>query len=197
MRSDAAAEREGYFETLYAANADPWQYDTCAYEFAKRAHTLSLLRPHYARGCEIGCSNGVLTAELAARCDRIVAIDISPAAAELARQRLAAVANAEVRVMHLPHDDLDGTFDLLMLSEVLYFLDADEVTAMAALAARHVAPGGDVLIVSYDGETQTRLSGRETTERFVTAAAPHFTLIHAEQRPEYHVRLLRRHHDAT
>jgi len=197
MRSDAPAERKTYFETLYAGNADPWQYNTCPYEIAKRAHTLALLRPRYARGCEIGCSNGALTAMLAERCDTILAVDISPAAAAMARERLAEVANAEVRVLHLPHDDLDGTFDLMILSEVLYFLDAAEVAAMAALAARWVRPGGDVLIVSYDGETLTRLTGRDTTDRFVAAAAPHFAVIHAEQRPEYHVRLLRRHDDAA
>jgi predicted TPR repeat methyltransferase len=192
MKSDDAVGRRAYFDTLYDGNPDPWRYDDCDYEIAKRADTLSFLRAHYARGCEIGCSNGVLTRALATRCDRVVGIDISQKAAALARDRLADCDSVEIRVMHLPHDEPDGVFDLLVLSEVLYFLAADELAQMAALAARIVVLQGDVMIVSYDGETRTDLSGRQATDLFCQAAERDFAIIAAEQRPEFHVRLLRR-----
>lgn len=67
IRSDDAAERKAYFETFYAEHADPWSYETCSYEIDKRADTLSFLRASYDRACEIGCSNGVLTQQLAPR----------------------------------------------------------------------------------------------------------------------------------
>ena len=193
MRSDIATEREGYFDALYARNIDPWQFEDSEYERLKRADTLTFLRAHYERGCEVGCSIGVLTEQLAPRCNTLLAVDIAQAAADKARVRLARYPGAEVRVMHLPQQDLDGDYDLLMLSEVLYFLSSNEIVAMADLAQRRVRPGGDVMIVSYDGETQTELGGRQATDVFSNACAPFFTLVRAEQREGYHVRLLRRH----
>jgi predicted TPR repeat methyltransferase len=192
MRSDTQTDRQAYFDSLYDGNADPWRYDDCDYEIAKRRDTLSFLRDHYETACEIGCSNGVLTRELAPRCTSILGIDIAQAAAQMARERLADLPQAQIRVMHLPHDDLPGRFDLLVLSEVLYFLSPAELSAMADLAARKVMPGGDLIIVSYDGETRTDLTGRQATDAFLSHAQSAFDLLRAGQREQYHVRLLRR-----
>ena len=197
MSSDAPSGRRQYFEDLYGRDPDPWRYEEGAYEIAKRADTLSFLRPHYTSACEVGCSIGVLTEALASRCDRLVGVDISETAAEIARIRLMERPNVEIRVRHLPHEDLDGVFDLLVLSEVLYFFNAEELSSMAALAARCVVPGGEVLVVSFDGETQTRLDGPASSEIFLAAAEPAFDMSRAEQRPQYHVRLLRRRHDRS
>lgn len=192
MRSDVATERASYFDALYARDMDPWRFEDSGYESAKRADTLSFLGVHYDRACEVGCSIGVLTEQLAPRCDRLLGIDIAQAAALRARARLARFPHAEVRVMHVPHHDIDDDVDLLVLSEVLYFLSSEEIIAMADLARRHVVAGGDVLIVSYDGETQTGLSGREATDLFLDACLPFFENLRSEQREGYHVRLLRR-----
>jgi predicted TPR repeat methyltransferase len=197
IRSDNAAERKDYFERFYQKYADPWSYDSCSYEIDKRVDTLSFLRPSYDRACEVGCSNGVLTGQLAPRCKRYIAVDVAEAAVTQARARLAASPQVEIRLMHLPHQDLDGQFDLLVLSEVLYFMSADELPKMAALAARHVVPGGDLIIVSYDGETETRLTGRQATDVFLNACAGDFEMRRAEQREGYHVRLLQRCHAAS
>ena len=197
MTSDTMTGREGYFEDLYKKDPDPWRYDTCDYEIAKRADTLSFLKPHYENACEIGCSVGVLTEDLAPRCGKITGVDISPTAAEIARDRLAGRGNVEIKVLHIPYQDIDDRFDLLVLSEVLYFLGETELVDLAAFARRRVVADGDLLIVTYDGETQTQLTGRAATERFVAAAAAAFDLIEAEQREEYHVRLLRRRHDGA
>jgi len=191
--SDQPAGRGAYFDTLYDGNIDPWQYHSCDYEIAKRADTLALLpREHYARGCEIGCSIGVLTAELAPRCDALIGIDIAEAAAAAARVAVAAFPQVEIRVMHVPHALPGGSFDLLMLSEVLYFLTAAELADLAAFAGLQVVAGGDVMIVSYDGETLTTLNGRASTDVFAAAAAPWFDTVDETARPEYHVRRLRR-----
>ncbi|WP_206240094.1 SAM-dependent methyltransferase [Novosphingobium terrae] len=192
MRSDVASERGSYFDALYAGSMDPWRFEDSEYESAKRADTLGFLRAHYSRACEVGCSIGVLSEQIAPRCDTFLGVDIAEAAASRARGRLVRLPNADVRVMHVPYDDLDADVDLLVLSEVLYFLSRDEISAMADLARRRVVPGGDVLIVSYDGETQTGLSGREATDMLLAACAPDFDLLRGEQREGYHVRLLRR-----
>ncbi len=194
--SDTPQSRAAYFDALYAQNADPWHYHDRSYEIDKRADTLAMLpRHHYARGCEIGCSIGVLTADLAPRFDALLGIDISEAAAARARSAVAAFPHVEIRVMHVPAQLPDDMFDLLMLSEVLYFLTPSELAALATFAARQLMPGGDVMVVSYDGETLTALDGRQSTEVFTAAAAPYFDVISDAVRPHYHLRILRRRHD--
>ena len=194
--SDRPHGRAAYFDTLYDGSDDPWQYHSCEYEIAKRADTLAALpRAHYARGCEIGCSIGVLTRELAPRCDALIGIDIAEAAAAIARTAVAAFPHVEIRVMHVPHALPPGQFDLLMLSEVLYFFSAPELDALAGFAARQVVPGGTAMIVSYDGETLTTLNGRASTEHFTAAAAAYFDIVDDVTRVHYHRRTLRRRDD--
>jgi predicted TPR repeat methyltransferase len=197
MKSDDRDGRADYFDDLYANNPDPWNYRSGAYEIRKRVDTLSFLKDHYRSGCEVGCSIGVLTEELAPRCDRLVGVDVSETAAQIARQRLARLPHVQIKVLHLPHQDIEDRFDLLVLSEMLYFLTEAEIAGLAEIAARRVVAGGDLLIVNYDGETQTRLGGKESSAEFVGASAAAFEMIRAEQREHYHVRLLRRRHDGV
>ena len=66
--------------------ADPWGYTSSWYEQRRRQLTAALL-PHQDLGevLEIGCSIGLITALLAPRARRFVAVDISTAALEKAR----------------------------------------------------------------------------------------------------------------
>jgi len=65
----------GYFDALYAASPDPWAFETSAYERAKYAATLDALPARrYRRALEVGCSIGVLTRQLADRCDIKISI---------------------------------------------------------------------------------------------------------------------------
>ena len=65
-----------YFDNRYAEDPDPWQFATSEYEAAKYAATLEALpKPHYASALEIGCSIGVFTKALAARCDALIGVD--------------------------------------------------------------------------------------------------------------------------
>ena len=48
-----------YFEKLYAATSDPWDYQTSVYEQEKYAATCEALQSRvFERGFEIGCSFG-------------------------------------------------------------------------------------------------------------------------------------------
>jgi len=194
--SDTPQSRAAYFDALYAHNDDPWHYHDRSYEIDKRADTLAMLpRHHYARGCEIGCSIGVLTADLAPRFDALLGIDISETAAARARSAVANFPHVKIQVLHVPAQLPDGMFDMLILSEVLYFLTPAELATLAAFAAHQVVPGGDVIVVSYDGETLTALDGRKSTDVFTAAATPYFDVISNAVRPHYHIRILRRRHD--
>ena len=77
-----------YFETLYAGNTDPWDFETSEYEHAKYAATIAALGPRrFGRTLEVGCSIGVLTRRLAGVTDDLIAIDISERALSAAERR--------------------------------------------------------------------------------------------------------------
>ena len=66
-----------YFDELYQHSDDPWHLREGWYERRKRSLTLALLpRPRYRNAFEPGCANGELTAELAARCEMLLAADL-------------------------------------------------------------------------------------------------------------------------
>ena len=141
---------EGYFERVYAASDDPWQFETSDYEHRKYAATLAALPDtRYAAALEIGCSVGVLTEQLATRCERLLAIDINAAALERARQRLGGTASVTFERRVLPGEFPAGTFDLIVLSEVGYYWSHDDL----ATAIRHIRdalrPGGVLVLVHY------------------------------------------------
>ncbi|WP_300650116.1 class I SAM-dependent methyltransferase [Hydrogenophaga sp.] len=134
------------FDALFRDSDDPWHFKTRWYEARKRALTLACLpAARYAHGFEPGCANGELSAELAQRCDRLLVSDISQRAVELARARLADVPHATVVQAQLPRDWPDASFDLIVISELGYFLDAQSLDGLADLARASLRPGGTVL----------------------------------------------------
>lgn len=60
---------------------------------------------------------------LADRCADLLCQDLDPTAVGLARERLVDVPNASVEMARLPADWPGGRFDLIVLSEVGYYLD--------------------------------------------------------------------------
>ncbi|MBA1188095.1 class I SAM-dependent methyltransferase [Pseudomonas entomophila] len=116
-----------YFADLYAGNDDPWAFRTRWYERRKRDLVMaSLPRQCYERIFEPACANGELSALLAERCATLLCQDLDPNAVDLARARLAGFANARVEQGHLPADWPGGSFDLIVLSEVGYYLNPTE-----------------------------------------------------------------------
>ncbi len=112
-----------YFEALCARDADPWRFATSPYERDKYAATLAALGPGKAvSALEVGCSIGVFTHALASRCGRLLAIDAAENALTQARIRCQGLDGVELRKMRVPAAWPDGRFDLIILSEVLYYL---------------------------------------------------------------------------
>jgi SAM-dependent methyltransferase len=117
---------ESYFAEMYERSNDPWHLAERWYESRKYALTLAALPARrYKRAFEPGCSAGVLSALLAERCDALVSWDRRPEAVATAAARLRGFEAADASVGLVPEQWPDGTFDLIVLSELLYYLDAD------------------------------------------------------------------------
>ena len=139
-----------HFEARYAADPDPWDFETSAYERDKYARTLAALGDRrYARAFEAGCSIGVFTAMLAKRCDDLLAVDIAQAAVDSARARLAADDHVRVERRTLPAEWPAGPFDLVVCSELLYYWDRATLEDALGVIAASLAPGGRLIAVHY------------------------------------------------
>ncbi len=153
-----------YFEQLYAANIDPWGFESRWYEQRKYALTLAALpNARYRSAFEPGCANGVLSEALAVRCDRVLATDIIASTVERARSRLAAFDHVRVQVQSLPDGwPIDEPFDLIVLSEIAYYFDTATLQRILRLVNQSLEPGGTLVATHWRGATDYPLSGDQT-----------------------------------
>jgi len=162
-----------YFDAVYAPGGDRWRFASSAYERDKYAATLAALpKPRYASAFEIGCSIGVLTSALAPRCDALLAVDAAAAPLIEARRRCAELSNVRIERMFVPRQWPNSVFDLILLSEIVYYLCAEDVARLAARGLRSLAFEGDVALVHWTGETNYPLSGDEAAELFIDRMGP-------------------------
>ena len=136
-----------YFAARYAGSPDPYGFATHWYEERKYALSLAMLpRRHYADAFEPACSIGVFTAVLAGRCDRLLACDVSSEAVRQARLR---APGARVERRSIPADWPEGGFDLIVLSEVLYYLGDQDLARTLVRAVAALNPRGTLLAVHW------------------------------------------------
>lgn len=151
LRDSATASAT--FDGLYEHRPDPWDYLGSAYERRKRAVTLaSLPRSRYGAVMELGCSIGVLSRDLAQRADTLLAVDASRVALESAAERLAGFNHVVLRHAVLPHEWPDvkpGSQDLVVVSEIGYFLAADELDLLYARCLEALSAGGHLLLCHW------------------------------------------------
>jgi SAM-dependent methyltransferase len=173
-----------HFGQLYQSNPDPWGFLTDPYEAAKYRHSLEVLgERRFVSGLEVGCSIGVLTRLLAARCDALLALDIVDQPLQAAAQRCADQPWVRFRQMQVPGQWPAGRFDLIVLSEVLYFLSPADIDRCAALVAGSVLPNAKVLLVNWLGQSDDPCSGDQAADRFIAATAGK-SRIERQDRPE-------------
>jgi cyclopropane fatty-acyl-phospholipid synthase-like methyltransferase len=162
-----------YFERLYAGKSDPWDFETSRYEQEKYDATIAALGGRRFRNAiEIGCSIGVLTVRLAAHCDKLLAVDVVESALAQAKTRCAGLPNVHFENRRLPQDWPEQTrkYDLIVLSEVLYFLTPADIRRLAELSAASLAPGGYALLVNYTETIDEPCSGNEAAEIFFASS---------------------------
>jgi LmbE family N-acetylglucosaminyl deacetylase/SAM-dependent methyltransferase len=147
------AQIAGPFDTMLDDGVtDPWRLDESEYEKRRLALTLTCLgRQHYRAALEIGCATGQLAAQLRERADHVIGMDASEMALAVARERTDAV---EWVLGAAPTDIPVLTFDLIVLSEVAYFLDGPELLATLRTVRRRLRPHGEVLIATWSAPTE-------------------------------------------
>ena len=148
---------------------------------------------HFAAGLEVGCSIGVLTNLLAARCKTLLAVDIVEAPLRLARARCADVPQVQFARMQVPQEWPDRVFDLVVLSEILYFLSPDDIAYCARRVADWTSPNAVVLLVNWLGQSDDPSTGNEAADQFIGALAGLFRVDRTERTQQYRTdRLVRR-----
>ncbi|QNH61769.1 class I SAM-dependent DNA methyltransferase [Hymenobacter sediminicola] len=187
-----------YFDDVYRANSDPWNFETSPYERAKYADTIAALPSEpYDSGFEVGCSLGVLTEQLAPKCRHLLAIDVAEAPLERARQRCAQLLQVEFERMMLPAEFPVGrSFDLIVLSEVGYYWALPDLQLASEKLLNALRPGGHLLLVHWTPPVHDYpLTGDEVHEFFLAQAVASdspLKHLHGHRAEQYRLDLLAR-----
>jgi peptidoglycan/xylan/chitin deacetylase (PgdA/CDA1 family)/SAM-dependent methyltransferase len=164
-------EEKDHWNALFSRE-DPWDYSS-AYEQQKYRHTLDMLPEEpFARTLELGCAEGLFTEMLSKYAGEVLAMDISERALERATARCAGQKN----VTFVQHDIAQGLnvgdFDLIVCSEILYYLrDRYALAAFAGQVKQALRPGGYLLMTHAnmvsDDKTQTGFDFNAIGAKFI------------------------------
>lgn len=158
-------------DTLYADGDDPWCFRTSGYEQEKfQATRNALLRTHYASALELGCGNGELAKRLSPICANYIGLDAVQAALTAARK---AVRWGNFVQGYLPCTLPGHDHDLVVVSEVLYFLDLGGVRSLARQIA-HRFSRAEIISVNWLGPSGNGIEGDEALLAFSQELDPLF-----------------------
>jgi predicted TPR repeat methyltransferase len=132
----------------------------------------------------------VLTRQLAGRCDALLGVDVSDTALNQARERCADLPHVTLEHMAVPGGWPEGTFDLIVFSEVLYYLGLPGIRDAALRTLTSLAPGGVVVLVNWHGVTDGACTGDEAAALFIEAAAGRLAVTTASRAEKYRVDVL-------
>ncbi len=140
----------GYFDAMYQTAADPWGFEDRWYEQRKYAISLAQLPAvRYGRAFEPGCSVGVLTQMLAQRCDALLACDVAGVAVGAAARRTLELPHVRVEQRNITQQWPSGRFDLIVFSEILYYLGDHDLEQVLKNAVAALEPEGTLLAVHW------------------------------------------------
>jgi SAM-dependent methyltransferase len=173
---------DAYFEDMYAGTEDPWHLAERWYERRKYDLTVAALpQPRYRRAFEPACSVGELTRRLAGRCDSLLAADRVESAVLTARRRTADLPGVTVRRLTVPREWPGGAFDLVVLSELLYYLADDTMDELLERVRASLEPGGTLVTVHWNHPVPDHLrTGTDIAARLAALPWLHLLADHRE-----------------
>ncbi|MGB7251727.1 MAG: SAM-dependent methyltransferase [Phormidesmis sp.] len=192
--TNAGSLSPDYFERMYAADPDPWDFETSEYEAQKYAATVAALpKAQYRSAFEIGGSIGVLTEKLSARCQSLLSIDVSEHAQARAKERCRHLDHVEFALLQVPHQYPSRTFDLTLVSEVGYYWGKDDLQVAQQQIAAHLEPGGHLLLVHWTPYVEDYpLTGDEVHEAFLQQVGTTYRSLIGQREERYRLDLLER-----
>jgi SAM-dependent methyltransferase len=174
-----------FFEAKYQSSADPWSFATSQYEQARYQAIFDAIgHRRYRHVFEPGCSIGILTEKLASICDRIDASDLSYTAICRARDRTHHLSNVQTTCGGLPAFIPDGTFDLVVFSEIGYYFTAPELFSIAEILVNRIYKSGMFLAAHWLGESPDHLLSGDCVHE-VIARVPNLTLQYSERHTNF------------
>jgi predicted TPR repeat methyltransferase len=183
-----------YFDAKYAEKLDYWNFESSVYEATKYADTIqSLPAGLYRNVFEVGCSIGVLTAQLAARSANLLAIDVADRALTAARVRCTALPNVHIAKMRFPRERPPNSarFDLIVISEVGYYWSWDELNAAQGAIDEQLEVDGHLVLVHWTPPVSDYpLTGDEVHESFMLC--PCLRWLHGHRAASYRLDVLER-----
>ncbi len=180
------------FELRYRADADPWSYETSEYERGKYAATLEACGAGlYANALELGGSIGVFTELLAPRCRALTTVEVAPTAVAIARSRLAGRSSVRVILGSIPEAFPAGPYDLVVASEILYYLPASDLRRTLDLFGSSLAENGRLVAVHWRRPGPERpFTAADVHSRLRTQ--PSLTLVRSDHAVDYLLDVLER-----
>lgn len=115
-----------------------------------------------ARVIDLGCGNGALTEELAARGYRVLGLDASPEMLAVARKAHPALTFAPGNALDFR---LEEPADAIFSNAVLHWIDADKQQAMLDHIAGQIRPGG-LFVCEFGGKGCAETVHAELERRF-------------------------------
>ncbi len=141
-----------------------------------------LPRERYRRCYEPGCSIGELTKALAPRCQELLAVDCATAAVRRAREATRGLGHVRVERAVLPRELPDGPFDLIVLSELLYYFPSVDVPGLLDGVLQRLARNGD--LVAVHARPRPGWEG-SNLHRFLLARPELAPLVHHDDAPAW------------
>lgn len=183
-----------FFDQLYQTDPDPWRFETSDYEAAKYNATLAALtKQQYQSAFEIGGAIGVLTEQLAHRCDTLLSVDISAVAQARARQRCQHLPQVHLQLMNVPHEYPSQSFDLVLLSEVGYYWCWADLHLAQQKIYQSLRSGGQLALVHWLHDAPGYpLRGDDVHNAFQDFAASRLALVSRQRTADYRLDLYER-----
>ena len=191
------------FERIYQQSRDPWAYSwprairtalsSRFYERRKYFRTDWIIpRKRYRNILEIGCSIGVFTKSLAKRGADVLAIDYSPTALKYARERCRKLPQVRFLEARVPDQFPEEQFDLIVFSEVAYYLSKEDFLSTAQKILRSLVAGGYLVMVHYRHHQDLPLPGDFAHDWFLQDAGLGIRHLRDWRRPAYRLDLFQK-----
>ena len=101
------------------------------------------------RVLELGCANGETTPALRRISLRLLAVDGSVTAVAAAKRRLAGSTHVTFSCLTVPEEMPGGPFDLIIISEIAYYLPQHRLSLLGRRSSASLASGGRAVVLNH------------------------------------------------